>query len=438
GLTFGKSSMVMNTDHSGSVISPHTSAMETGFYRGAALSFGKKKINATLFFSYKPEDASLTPVDSTKNYFKTFQSSGYHRSETELKNKGSVKLFSTGGSLRYDFRQGHIAINTVYHSFSDSMKHSTQWYNLYGQEGKDMLNVSLDYALFLRQLYFFGETAANKAGTLATVNGIMMSVDPRVDVSLLYRNYSKAYTSLYATGFAESAHPQNENGFYAAIALRPKNKWQINAYADIFSFPWLRYRVDAPSAGKDYLVQTAFTPSKKFSAYLRFRDKQKSLNLLKEDPMADIVTTHKKSLRFQSEWKYSQSLSFRNMAELSSFRGGNSPVSYGYFVAQDLIWKANRIFSGNYRIAWFKTDGFDTRIYAFENDVHYAYSIPSFYGNGIRSYANFRINLTQKLSLWTKVSRTWYFNQQTIGSGWDEIQGNKRTNVTLEMIYGFK
>ncbi|TAM99271.1 MAG: helix-hairpin-helix domain-containing protein [Chitinophagaceae bacterium] len=438
GLTFGKSSTVMNIDKSGSIITPHTSSMEYGFYRGGAISFGKKKINSTLFFSYKPEDASLTPLDSVQNYFKTFQSSGYHRSETELKNKGAVKLLSTGGSVRYDFKQGHVAFNTVYHSFSDSMKHTNQWYDLYGHEGKEMLNASLDYALFMRQFYFFGETATDKAGALATVNGLVMSVDPRADISLLYRNYSRAYTSLYTTAFGESTKPQNEHGFYAGISLRPKNKWQLNAYADIFSFPWLRYRIDELSGGKDYFIQTTYSPSKKLNVYLRFRDKQKSLNQLKEAPMANIIPTHKQSLRLQTDWKYSGHFRFRNVAEFSSFRGGNDPVSRGYFLAQDLIWKTNKSFSGNFRIAWFQTDDYDTRIYAFENEVRYAYSIPFFYGNGIRSYVNFRINPARKLSLWTKFSRTWYFNQQTIGSSWDEIQGNKRTNVTLEIIYGFK
>ena len=438
GLTFGKSSMVMNIDHSSPIVVPHTSAMEYGFYRGIAISSGKKKINATFFLSDKNEDASLKALDTSLNFFNTFQASGYHRSKGELKNKGSVNLFSSGGSLRYHFNKGHVALNAVYHRFSDSMKRSVPLYALYNMEGKDMLNISTDYSLFLRQLYFFGETAINRSSAIATVNGIIMSVDPRVDISLLYRDYSRAYTSLYANAFGESTDPQNENGFYTGISFRPRSRWQVDAYADVFRFPWLRYRVDEPSVGKDYFIQTAFTPSKKLTAYLCFRDKRRSLNQLKGEPMANIISTHKQSIRFQSDWKYSPHVNFRNVAELASFHGENAPISYGYFLSQDLLWKTNRIFSGNFRIAWFKTDDYDSRIYSYENDVRYAYSIPFFYGNGFRSYANLRMNLAKKLSFWTKLSRTWYLNQKTIGSGWDEIQGNKRTSVTLEMIYGFR
>jgi hypothetical protein len=58
-----------------------------------------------------------------------------------------------------------------------------------------------------------------------------------------------------------------------------------------------------------------------------------------------------------------------------------------------------------------------------------------FYGKGIRSYANLRINIGRKISLWTKIARTWYFDQKTIGSGWDKIKGNTRTRFTLELIW---
>lgn len=436
GLIFGKSSMVMNVDQSEYIISPHTSPMEYGFYRGVAISIGKKKINMTLFISSAPEDASLKQTDSTLFYFNGFQKSGYHRSLTELKNKGSVNLFSSGGSLRYNFNKGHLSLNSVFHHFSDSMKSSNQLYDLYGFMGKDMWNVSMDYSLFLRQLYFFGETAASQTGALATMNGVMMSVDPKADISLLYRNYSASYTSLYARSFGENAEPQNEKGFYTGIILRPVHTWQIDAFADIFNFPWLKYRLDAPSNGKEYFIQATYTPSKKYTSYFRYRFKQKYLNELETEPFASVISTRKQSFRLHNEWKYSDHFTFRNITEVSLFR--KERLASGYFLAQDILWKANRLFSGNVRVGWFQTDNFDTRIYAYENDVRYAYSIPFLYGNGLRGYANLRMNIGKRISIWSKFSRTLYYNQQTIGSGYDEIQGNKRTAITTEIIYDLK
>jgi hypothetical protein len=434
GITFGKSGLVMNTDRSGPVLRPHTSAMEYGFYRGAAVSLGKNHFNTTLFVSYKPEDANLIPSDSSASYFKGLQSSGYHRSISELEDKGSVKLFSSGGSLRYNFSKGHVAFNAVYHHFSDSLKRSDEPYDLYGPQGRDMLNASVDYAFFLKSFYFFGETAMDKNNATATVNGLLMSVDKHVDLSLLYRHYSPQYTSLYAQAFGENSRPQNENGFYAGLTLRPLSRWQLDMYADEFRFPWLKYRVDAPSQGSEYFVQLSYAPSKKLSAYLRYRSKQKPLNMTSEEPVAKVITTFKKNIRANIQWSLTDYLTIRERGELVTFHQTDETAHYGYMVAHDVLWKTNKRLTGNFRIAWFHTDDFDTRIYTYENDVRFAYAIPFFYGRGIRSYVNLRLNIGKKISLWTKVSRTWYFGQDTVGSGWDEIEGNKRTNVTLELI----
>ena len=89
----------------------------------------------------------------------------------------------------------------------------------------------------------------------AFINGLLMSVDPHVDMSFLYRKISRGYQSLYTNAFTESTYPTNESGFYAGISIAPSSYLRINAYADFYHFPWLKFRVDAPSSGSDYLVQ---------------------------------------------------------------------------------------------------------------------------------------------------------------------------------------
>ena len=51
-------------------------------------------------------------------------------------------------------------------------------------------------------------------------------------------------------------------------------------------------------------------------------------------------------------------------------------------------------FSAAIRYAVFDTDNFDSRVYAFENDLFAAVSIPAFSGRGTRWYANlhWRVN----------------------------------------------
>jgi hypothetical protein len=53
------------------------------------------------------------------------------------------------------------------------------------------------------------------------LNGVMMSLDKKVDVSILHRYYSRNYQTIYASAFAEGSRPQNENGLYFGLSVSP-------------------------------------------------------------------------------------------------------------------------------------------------------------------------------------------------------------------------
>lgn len=81
----------------------------------------------------------------------------------------------------------------------------------------------------------------------------------------------------------------------------------------------------------------------------------------------------------------------------------------------------------------FKTDSYETRLYAYENNVLYASSFPAYYQKGWRGYINLRYKISRNLDLWGRYAGTWLGNEETIGSGLDLIEGNKKTEVTLQV-----
>ena len=89
------------------------------------------------------------------------------------------------------------------------------------------------------------------------------------------------------------------------------------------------------------------------------------------------------------------------------------------------------------RLQYFETEGYDSRLYAFENDVLYSYSIPVFYDKGYRYYVNFDYAVNKKLSIWLRWAQTIYSDKAVIGSGLDEIVGNKRTEIKVQAFYQF-
>lgn len=131
--------------------------------------------------------------------------------------------------------------------------------------------------------------------------------------------------------------------------------------------------------------------------------------------------------------KVSTDVTFRARAE-NVWYGSAS----GFMMYADVLFKpVMKRLSGNARLQYFETDNYDTRIYTYENDVLYSYSIPMVYGKGYRYYLNLRYNLFKDVSLWARLAQTRYLDREVIGSGLDKIDGKAKTELKVELFWRF-
>ena len=73
-----------------------------------------------------------------------------------------------------------------------------------------------------------------------------------------------------------------------------------------------------------------------------------------------------------------------------------SDIQKGFLAFSDCIVKPMmKRYSGGIRLQYFETDDYNSRIYAYENDLLYSFSIPVFYDKGFRYYLNFNYGLTK-------------------------------------------
>jgi hypothetical protein len=150
------------------------------------------------------------------------------------------------------------------------------------------LNYSADYHYTHANLHFFGEAAFNNGSGMAVLQGLMYAVDKRLDLSLLYRRLDRNYYSFQGNAFMESVEPSNEEGIYAGASMKVSNSITVDAYVDYYQFPWLRYRLDLPGRGKDFLLQFTWKPDKKTVLYGRYRRESKTENLSEEENLAGM------------------------------------------------------------------------------------------------------------------------------------------------------
>ncbi|MFZ1530259.1 MAG: helix-hairpin-helix domain-containing protein [Ferruginibacter sp.] len=441
-LAFKKGPDVLATKRQSSVLRPYNSAGEINFHRGAGITIGKNNWEATIFASYKKLDANF--VDTNRltdddDYVSSFQTSGYHRTKSEVTDKGVQRQLAFGGNISYKIKGFDLGLNAVQYSFKYPLIKAKDPYNLYALSGKSFGNYSFDYGYTFKNMHFFGEAASTDKKHLAFVQGLLLSVANNVDMSFFYRNISPGYQALYTSAFTENTFPTNEKGFFSGISIRPNNAWRIDAYADMFRFPWLKFQVNSPTNGKEYMLQLSYRPNKVFDIYSRFRSESKAYNFSGGEPVLNpVISQARQNWRTQMSMKLNSTFTLRSRAEMVWFDKKGPEAENGFTLYADVLYKPMmKPFSGNIRLQYFETDGYNSRLYAYENDVLYSYSIPVFYDKGYRYYLNINYDVNKKLSLWAKWAQTVYSARQTVGSGLDEIEGNHKTEVKLQLRYQF-
>ncbi|TMI66081.1 MAG: helix-hairpin-helix domain-containing protein [Bacteroidetes bacterium] len=436
-LALRKGADILNIKRQSPVIRPYNSAGEFLFNRGAAATFQSGKIEATAFISYRKLSANfVADTVNHEDFISSFLNSGYHRTESEIADKNKVGQFAVGGNIKYRSSNWHIGFNGIHYRFSLPIQKRTEPYNLYAIGGKTWTNFSIDYSYTYRNIHFFGEAASTQDFKTAFINGLMVSVDPRVDISILHRNISEQYQAINGNAFTENTYPTNENGLFTGIAIKPSYNWRIDAYMDLFKFPWLKYLVDAPSSGSDFLVQLSYLPNKQTEIFTRFRNETKETNQPDNISVTNyLVKIPKQSWRTQIRYRINPTFTLKNRIELLWFDNKGNNSERGFLTFFDVLYKPLlKPFAGNIRLQYFETDDYDSRLYAYENDILYSYSIPVFYDKGFRYYLNLSYNLGRRTTFWLRWAQSIYDGKTSIGSGLDEIPGNQKSEFKAQVI----
>ncbi len=441
-LAFKKGPDVLLTKRESAVLQPYNSAGEIAFHRGAGITIGKKNWEATLFASYRKLDANFIQGDTTiaqDDYVSSLQTSGLHRTASEVADKGIQRQIAFGGNISITKNNFHIGLNGIQYNLKLPLQKAADAYNLYALTGKNFGNYSTDYSYTFKNLHFFGEAAISSAKYPAFVNGLLLSVANNVDMSFVYRNISKGYQSLYSNAFTESSTPSNEKGLFTGITIRPTNAWRVDAYVDFYKFGWLKYRINAPTTGSDFLVQLTYKPNKVFEMYTRFKSETKSINYNPNElTLSPVIPQPKQDWRMQFSYKINTAFTFRSRVEAVWFDKKGDAKENGFLLYADVIYKPlSSPISGNVRVQYFETDGYNSRLYAYENDVYYSYSIPVFYDKGYRFYINANYDFNKKLAVQARVAQYLYPEKNIIGSGLDEIDSHHRTEVKLQVLYNY-
>ena len=458
GFARGKGADVLNINRNRNVLRQFSSLNEVLFFRGLGATIAlNENLEITAFGSYKKVDGNIFENDSLAVDFQEFeiltsslQTSGYHATQNEIEDEKQINLLQTGGKIKYKKDTWHVSFNTIYHQLDKPLNRSDQLYNRFTFRGNKLFNVSTDYGLLYKNYKFFGEAAMSDNGSIATVNGVFIGLDRRVSMSILHRHLPADFHALNNRVFAETSQGSNENGLYLGLQYFINKNWDWRFYFDTWKHPWLRFNVDAPSKGVEYFSRLTYKRKRRMEVYLQFRNEIKQRNAPGNETPIDFLTNNQKTqFRIHVTNKISKSIELRTRAEWSWFDNEVEPLSKGYLLYQDVVFKSIRYpLSFSTRYAIFDAQDWDARMFAYENDLLYTFSVPPYSGKGTRFYLNLRYRPFRNWTFEARYERTFLQGGNVFtdggltrfdgfGSGNSLIEGNVRSAFEMQVQYKF-
>ena len=402
GYALGRSSNMMSCFRQGELFRPHSGTDENRFGRGIAVQLQKNAIELAAFVSYKKIDANIiTDTASNKAFASSMLLSGLHRTKNELIDKKALQTFMTGANLKVNTKFGKTSLNIIHTAFDHPIKKRDEPYNRFAIRGNQWQNASIDHSISTRIGFLFGEMAVDKKANKAIIVGLIKSLGSSLDIALLYRNMGVKFRSLASNVFSESQESGNEKGYFFNINYTPSPLHRFEIFADQYQHKWPTFATPGKKTGNIYSFQYTYRPNKKTEVYARIQSDNNSVKL-----------------RIHASFMPMPALTCRLRNEMISIQSITGKTERGQLMYAELIYKpALQPFSVAVRCSFYDTEGYATRIYAYERDLPAYYAVPPHYGEGTKSYFVLQYKLHKSLQCagkWSMDNRKQAWRAQVI------------------------
>jgi hypothetical protein len=440
GFAFGKSSSPLGIKRSANGIKAYRSFDENRFFRGAAGTYNINNIDITGFISRKKIDANPTLTDTLNNGeidvvgVSSLEVGGLHNTNNLIQDKGTITQIVFGGNASYNIRSLHVGYTAQYMNLSAQLIKTPSLYNKFDFQGKNNFVNGVDYNYVFKNLNLFGEFSLSESGGKAFCQGLILALDPKLTFMAHYRNFDKNFQNLFGNAISENTLPQNEKSLYLGMEAKILKSLTFMAYFDQYKFSWLQYGKSSPSIGTDMFAQLNYTPTKKIDMYVRFRHRTKYENSTLNNYYDYLSQQNQYNYRYNLSVQITPTIKLKSRIEYTLVHKEMQPNEVGTAFAQDLIYKNLKSpISFTFRYAVFDSKSYDSRLYIYENDVLYSYSVPALYNKGQRTYIIVNWDVTRKFEIWVRLAQFIYDNKNILQEGsLNQINSNHKTELKLQ------
>jgi len=378
-------------------ITPYTSSDENNFFRGAAVTAGTESNRFMAYISCNSIDATTgSSIDSGRSIVTSFYDQGLHNTEGTAAKKDAVAEYSGGLSYNLNSRKFHTGISIAGTRFTKQVAGGDKTENYFDFDGQSNISLSIDHALSFRNGYLYGEEAWNPGGGFAIIEGLRLTPATGTAFNMLYTNVMKGYNSFH--GLANGGETVNNFGesLLTNFSFEPFRSMTI-----ITGFLWSRdhwygYNGTPPSSSLRYEADARFFPSENLSVNLGIKHRLKSEFPVDSRGLKQDVRLKYTNIRLNTSIIPLERLVLQARIE---FIYGSTLPEPGFMIYSGFKYSLNgfplSVFARSY--VW-STPGYDSRIYAWEDDLLYAGPVLPYYYTGNRSYVIVSYGIGKKLT----------------------------------------
>jgi hypothetical protein len=432
GMPARKSAMVTSIRNRGPSFRPSLSASESTGLRGGYFTMGKGSVEMTPFISLRHQSARIQSDSTGQEWITSIRKDGLHRTEAELNQRHNVTEMVAGSRITYRNRWLTLEAGHLYYHLNKPLIPASELYNQFYFRGKTNQNTWVSYTMATHGILLFGEMALDEFSHPATWNGLAWEAAPGLSLALGFRSFPKKYQAPLAGPLSESSSFAGEQGLYVGMEWQLPGRWVVASYFDRYQFNWLKYQLNGPSNGFDWLLQVQKKMSGGQNLLARYRHRQKPGNGTSQTPEMNLGTIAHDQLKLQ--YTYNPEENWQS-ATLAEWHLVNNPEGHfrGMLLAQDFRMMAlKKKLTVTCRYALFDANHFDARLYAYEPEVLYQFSVPAYSGTGSRYLLLINYKLKPAWHLWVRAARWVYSDREESGSGYNLIPTNTKTEVTLQ------
>ena len=397
----------------------YSSSVEYGYYRGINTTLKLTEfLRIQTFASYRNLDAT-TGIDSVgQSYLRTRVEDGFHRTSSEISHKDAMQEKTTGANITYSSLRFPLVLqlNGVYTLWS-LPKPIGIGYKQPEWSGNELQNYSLSFQYPFRNIRMVGEFAYSGPRQFSILQSGATSLSKKVDVSYLFRHYAAGYFSPKSNGLSENAENLNEIGLFLGLGYQINKRMKLSSYVDYFRFPGPKYQVvDSNTSGWEFLNRLQWEKRHSARGFIQGKWTRKE----DKDLLQISLDGHYVALK---SWDFHVRIMASKLSE-----------EIGYLLIQDVKWDQGK-WNLQGRFAYINTPSYETRNYAYEPGVPYSFLLPAYAGNAIKTTCVVSYQMNREIAIAAKWARILYRDRTEVGSGLDAIEGNTKTDITLQISY---